>query len=101
VAVTGDRVLDGLTDTAVRDLAVTLLGAEAAGTASWCVTTAAEYAKVREQFGRPIGQFQGVKHKAARMLIALEQARAAVWDVVTWRAGCYSVAFLTVWGVGG
>ena len=32
------------------------------------------------QFGRPIGQFQGVKHKAARMLVALEQARATVWD---------------------
>ncbi|WP_395106389.1 acyl-CoA dehydrogenase [Actinomadura sp. SCN-SB] len=80
VAVGAGRVLDGLTDAAVRDLAVTLMGAEAAGTASWCVTTAAEYAKVREQFGRPIGQFQGVKHKAARMLIALEQARAAVWD---------------------
>ncbi|MFC5753557.1 acyl-CoA dehydrogenase [Actinomadura rugatobispora] len=79
-SVAADRVLDGLTDGAVRDLAVTLLGAEAAGVAGWCVTTAAEYAKVREQFGRPIGQFQGVKHKAARMLIALEQARAAVWD---------------------
>jgi alkylation response protein AidB-like acyl-CoA dehydrogenase len=80
VAVGADRVLDGLTDAGVRDLAATLMGAEAAGTAAWCVTTASEYAKVREQFGRPIGQFQGVKHKAARMLIALEQARAAVWD---------------------
>ncbi|GLW66309.1 putative acyl-CoA dehydrogenase FadE [Actinomadura rubrobrunea] len=80
VTVPADRVLDGLTGGHVRDVAVVLMGAEAAGTASWCVTTAAEYAKVREQFGRPIGQFQGVKHKAARMLIALEQARAAVWD---------------------
>ena len=48
--------------------------------ASWCVTAAAEYAKVRVQFGRPIGQFQGIKHKLARMLVALEQARATVWD---------------------
>ncbi|MFB9837444.1 acyl-CoA dehydrogenase family protein, partial [Actinoallomurus acaciae] len=31
-------------------------------------------------FGRPIGQFQGVKHKCARMLIELEKARAVVWD---------------------
>ncbi|MFB4318729.1 acyl-CoA dehydrogenase [Actinomadura sp. 21ATH] len=94
--VAADRVLDGLTDAGVRGLAVTLLGAEAAGTAGWCVTTAAEYAKVREQFGRPIGQFQGVKHKAARMLIALEQARAAVWDAA--RAlddGAEDVAFAT------
>ena len=80
VAVSADRVLDGLEGPDVLDLAAVLLGAESAGTAAWCVTTASEYAKVREQFGRPIGQFQGVKHKAARMLIAQEQARAAVWD---------------------
>ncbi|MFB4302978.1 acyl-CoA dehydrogenase [Actinomadura sp. NTSP31] len=80
VTVAADRVLDGLTAGRVRDLAATLFGAEAAGLAGWLVGTAAEYAKVREQFGRPIGQFQGVKHKAARALIALEQARAAAWD---------------------
>ncbi|POM22358.1 Acyl-CoA dehydrogenase [Actinomadura rubteroloni] len=78
--VPAERVLDGLTTAAVRDLAAALFGAEAAGAADWLVTTAAEYAKVREQFGRPIGQFQGVKHKAARMLIAAEQARAVAWD---------------------
>ncbi len=80
VAVAADRVLDGVTTGRVRDLAAALFGAEAAGLAGWLVTTAAEYARVREQFGRPIGQFQGVKHKAARSLIALEQARAAAWD---------------------
>ncbi|MFI0368760.1 acyl-CoA dehydrogenase [Actinomadura sp. 1N219] len=80
LAVAPDRVLDGVTADRVRDLAAALFGAEAAGLAGWLVTTAAEYAKVREQFGRPIGQFQGVKHKAARSLIALEQARAAAWD---------------------
>ncbi|MFA1551204.1 acyl-CoA dehydrogenase [Actinomadura chokoriensis] len=80
VAVAADRVVDGVTARRVRDIAAALFGAEAAGLAGWLVTTAAEYAKVREQFGRPIGQFQGVKHKAARSLIALEQARAAAWD---------------------
>ncbi|MFI0408385.1 acyl-CoA dehydrogenase [Actinomadura sp. 3N508] len=80
VPVGPDRVLDGVTTAHVRDLAAALFGAEAAGLAGWLVATAAEYAKVREQFGRPIGQFQGVKHKAARSLIALEQARAAAWD---------------------
>jgi len=74
------RVLDGLESGAVVNLAAVLFGAEAAGLAGWCVDTAAEYAKVRQQFGRPIGQFQGVKHLCARMLIALEQARAVVWD---------------------
>ncbi|MCW2899136.1 MAG: acyl-CoA dehydrogenase domain protein [Streptosporangiaceae bacterium] len=80
VTVPADRVLDGLEGPQVLDLAALLLGAEATGVAAWCVRTAADYAKVREQFGRPIGQFQGVKHKCSRMLIALEQARAAVWD---------------------
>ncbi|MFF4990931.1 acyl-CoA dehydrogenase [Streptosporangium saharense] len=82
VAVPPGRVLDGLRSERVRDLAAILLGAEAAGVASWCVRAAAEYARGRVQFGRPIGQFQGVKHKAARMLVALEQARATVWDAV-------------------
>ncbi|MFE0603140.1 acyl-CoA dehydrogenase [Streptomyces sp. NPDC058892] len=68
-------------DTAlVRDLACTLFAADACGTAAWALHTAAEYAKVREQFGRPIGRFQGVKHLCADMLVRLEQARALAWD---------------------
>ena len=65
---------------AVADTAVCLAAAEAAGLAAWCLETAVEYAKVREQFGRPIGQFQAVKHLCADMLAAREQARAAAWD---------------------
>jgi alkylation response protein AidB-like acyl-CoA dehydrogenase len=61
-------------------LAEVLAGAMAVGLADWCVTTAAEYAAVRVQFGRPIGQFQAVKHRCADMLVTLEAARAAVWD---------------------
>src|SRR5690606_27194509 len=80
VAVPAERLLDGLTETEVRNLAAIILGAEAAGLAAWCVAAAAEYAKVRVQFGRPIGQFQGIKHKLSRMLVALEQARATIWD---------------------
>ncbi len=72
--------LDDPDGAAVTDLALTLLAAECAGGAAWCVETAAEYAQVREQFGRPIGQFQGVKHRCADMLLALEQARAVAWD---------------------
>src|SRR5437763_16214244 len=64
----------------VRDMAAVLLSAEAVGLAGWCLDTASSYAKVREQFGRPIGQFQAVKHKCANMLVAVEQARAGVWD---------------------
>ena len=72
--------LDDLHGDTVTDLALTLIAAECAGGAAWCVETAAEYARVREQFGRPIGQFQGVKHRCADMLLALEQARATAWD---------------------
>jgi alkylation response protein AidB-like acyl-CoA dehydrogenase len=64
----------------VADLAILLVAAESTGGAAWCVETAAQYAQVREQFGRPIGQFQGVKHRCADMLLALEQARAVAWD---------------------
>ncbi|MEV5824593.1 acyl-CoA dehydrogenase [Spirillospora sp. NPDC052242] len=65
---------------AVLDLAAVLFAAESSGLADWTTATAAEYAKVREQFGRPIGQFQGVKHRCARMLAHAEQARACAWD---------------------
>ncbi|MFG2622368.1 acyl-CoA dehydrogenase [Streptomyces sp. NPDC048507] len=64
----------------VRDLACVLFAADACGTAAWAVHTAAEHAKVREQFGRPIGRFQGVKHLCADMLVRLEAARALAWD---------------------
>ncbi|MFG6197350.1 acyl-CoA dehydrogenase [Nonomuraea sp. JJY05] len=80
LVVPAEGILGGVQRPDVLDLAAILLGAEAAGLASWCVTAAAEYAKVRVQFGRPIGQFQGIKHKLSRMLVALEQARATVWD---------------------
>ncbi|MFG2002263.1 acyl-CoA dehydrogenase [Spirillospora sp. NPDC048911] len=72
-----ERLLTGVD---ARPLAVVLLGAEACGVAGRALDEAVAYAKLREQFGRPIGQFQGVKHKCGRMLIALERARAAVWD---------------------
>ena len=75
--------LAGVTDTVVEQVAVTLLAAESAGIAGWCVDTATDYAKVREQFGRVIGSFQAVKHRCADMLAQLELARAAAWDAAT------------------
>ena len=62
-------VLTGLDGAEVRELAATLAAAEACGVAAWCLDTAAEHAKVRVQFGRPIGQFQAVKHRCANMLL--------------------------------
>ncbi|MFJ3764877.1 acyl-CoA dehydrogenase [Streptomyces sp. NPDC090082] len=69
----------------VQDRAAVLFAADACGTAARAVDTAAEHARTREQFGRPIGQFQGVKHLCADMLVRLEQARALTWDAA--RAG--------------
>ncbi|MBQ0863345.1 MULTISPECIES: acyl-CoA dehydrogenase [Streptomyces] len=73
------RVL-ALDSACVRDLACTLLSAEACGVAAWALETATVYAGTREQFGRPIGQFQAVKHLCADMLVRVEQARALTWD---------------------
>ncbi len=83
VVVPADRQLMRLTYrgfTLVADLAAAVLSAEAVGIAGWAVHTAAEYARIRHQFGRPIGQFQAVKHRCARMLVEAEQAAAVVWD---------------------
>jgi 3-oxochol-4-en-24-oyl-CoA dehydrogenase len=80
VHVPADRILRSMDRLTITSLAAILFGAEACGIANWAVWTAAEYAKVRRQFGRPIGQFQAVKHRCARMLTAAEQAEAAVWD---------------------
>jgi 3-oxochol-4-en-24-oyl-CoA dehydrogenase len=73
-------VLEAVDDDLVAEVAVTLASAEAAGIAGWCLDTAAAHARTREQFGRPIGQFQAVKHRCAEMLVMAEQARAAAWD---------------------
>ncbi|MCK0093013.1 acyl-CoA dehydrogenase [Rhodococcus sp. HNM0563] len=64
----------------VRDLTVALSVAELAGVAGWALTTAVEYAKIREQFGKPIGSFQAVKHLCAEMLCRTEKIRTLAWD---------------------
>jgi 3-oxochol-4-en-24-oyl-CoA dehydrogenase len=64
----------------VEELAATLLAAEAAGITRWSLDTAVAYAKVREQFGKPIGSFQAVKHLCAEMLCRAEQAEVAAAD---------------------
>lgn len=63
-----------------EDLAATLSAAEAAGVATWSLDTASEYAKVREQFGKPIGSFQAIKHMCAEMLLRSQQASVAAAD---------------------
>ncbi|GAC1531877.1 MAG: acyl-CoA dehydrogenase [Marmoricola sp.] len=77
-------------------LLVVLAGAEASGIARWCLDTAVDYAKVREQFGKPIGSFQAIKHLCAEMLETSEAITAAAWDAAAaaegdldqWRLAC-------------
>ncbi|WP_406000140.1 acyl-CoA dehydrogenase family protein [Streptomyces sp. NBC_00829] len=59
--------------------AVLLTAAEQLGCAARATEMAVRYAKDREQFGRPIGGFQAVKHLCAQMLVRTEVARAAVY----------------------
>ncbi|NEC90273.1 acyl-CoA dehydrogenase family protein [Streptomyces sp. SID12501] len=72
---------------AVVDLVAVALAAEQVGGAQACLDAAVEYAKVRVQFGRPIGSFQAVKHKCADMLLQVEAARSAAYRAMSVAAG--------------
>ncbi|GLY38912.1 acyl-CoA dehydrogenase [Amycolatopsis sp. NBRC 101858] len=61
----------------VRDLVRAAVAAEQVGGAARCLEMAVGYAKTREQFGRPIGSFQAIKHKCARLHVEIECARSA------------------------
>ncbi|MFF5140028.1 acyl-CoA dehydrogenase family protein [Streptomyces sp. NPDC013157] len=56
-----------------------LLGAEQVGGAAAALDAAVDYARIRVQYGRPIGSFQGIKHKCADMLVEIESARSAAY----------------------
>ncbi|MDN5543735.1 MAG: acyl-CoA/acyl-ACP dehydrogenase, partial [Rhodococcus sp. (in: high G+C Gram-positive bacteria)] len=73
-------IVDGLQAHRVELIVNTVLAAEASGIAGWALRTAVDYVKSRQQFGRPVGSFQAVQHKAAMMLVRSEIACAAAWD---------------------
>ncbi len=60
-------------------LAWAAMAAESVGGASAALDMTARYAAEREQFGKPIGAFQAIKHPLANVLIAVEQARSLVY----------------------
>ncbi len=72
----------------ILDRAAVALAAEQVGGAQRCLDMAVAYAKEREQFGRPIGSFQAIKHKCADMMIDLESARSAAYYAACVAAEC-------------
>jgi alkylation response protein AidB-like acyl-CoA dehydrogenase len=68
--------------TEVHDVALAALAAEAIGGAARCLELAVEYAKLREQFDRPIGSFQAIKHKCANLLVEIESGRSAAYHAI-------------------
>ncbi|MEO9200620.1 MAG: acyl-CoA dehydrogenase family protein [Antricoccus sp.] len=71
----GGRILDR-----VRNLAAIALACEQVGGAQACLDMSVDYAKIRYQFGRPIGSFQAIKHMCADMLLEIESARSAAYS---------------------
>jgi alkylation response protein AidB-like acyl-CoA dehydrogenase len=63
----------------LRERAVVAMAADLLGASRWIFDATLAYAKVREQFDRPIGSFQAVKHKLADMALARERAWSAVY----------------------
>lgn len=64
---------------AAGDLVLGAWAAEQIGGAAKCLDMAVEYAKIRVQFGRPIGSFQAIKHKCAEMLLEVESGKSAAY----------------------
>ncbi|MCM2427894.1 acyl-CoA dehydrogenase family protein [Streptomyces sp. RKAG337] len=61
------------------ELAAAALAAEAVGAADQALASTVEYVQVREQFGRPVGSFQAVKHRLADLYVQVQAARSAAY----------------------
>jgi alkylation response protein AidB-like acyl-CoA dehydrogenase len=84
VRVKKDRVLGGVNQGGAifRKLvqkSIVALSAEMIGGAEAALAKAVDYAKIREQFGRPIGAFQGIKHPLAEIYVDIELAKGLVY----------------------
>ncbi|HEY3831018.1 MAG TPA: acyl-CoA dehydrogenase family protein [Acidimicrobiia bacterium] len=79
VELPADRVLANTSAEGLRDAldeATVALALETVGVCSALFETTLEYARQREQFGKPIGSFQAIKHKLADLFIVIERARS-------------------------
>jgi alkylation response protein AidB-like acyl-CoA dehydrogenase len=79
VAVAGENVLAHAPLERILDLATAAVTAEMVGAAEGAVQLTADFAKERIQFGKPIGQFQGVKHPLAEMYVDVESFKSLVY----------------------
>ena len=77
VEAAGGEPLEGEVSAGLDRVSV-LLAAELTGVAQRAMEMATEYAREREQFGRPIGAYQAVAHRCAEMLLETESARATM-----------------------
>jgi alkylation response protein AidB-like acyl-CoA dehydrogenase len=66
-------------DPYLLDLAALMSAAQLVGIADAMLAQATEYAKIRTQFGQPIGAFQAIKHQLATCSVAIEFAKPVVW----------------------
>lgn len=88
--VSANAELSGIDSERARCIVVALAACASAGAVRRCADAATEYIRTREQFGRPVGAFQALQHKAAVLLVNSELAAGAAWDAV--RACTESVA---------
>jgi alkylation response protein AidB-like acyl-CoA dehydrogenase len=66
-------------DALLLDLGALMSAAQLVGLAEAMLDQAVDYAKIRTQFGQPVGAFQAIKHKLADVAVALEFARPVLW----------------------
>ena len=70
-----------------RDLLHLALAAESVGAARRCIEMSVDHLKMREQFGRPLGSFQALRHRVADLTVAVEAAASMSWYAATAAAG--------------
>lgn len=78
--------------------AAAALAAEAVGAAGQALALTVEYVQVREQFGRPVGSFQAVKHRLADLYVRVEAARSAAY-YAAWELGPVSARLALAQGL--
>ncbi|TGD84556.1 acyl-CoA dehydrogenase [Mycolicibacterium sp. CH28] len=81
-AVAADHVVSGIPAERARCVVAALAACASAGTVRKGVESAVDYIRTREQFGKPVGSFQALQHKAAILLVNAELAAAVAWDSV-------------------